>query len=63
MNQCKIGYCIMSEVKKKEEIEAMLEKAIAAVDNPKFHAQTYEEGVRAALEWVLGEISDDEAIL
>lgn len=53
----------MSEVKKKEEIEAMLEKAIAAVDNPKFHAQTYEEGVRAALEWVLGEISDDEAIL
>ena len=61
----------MPEVKKKEEIEAMLEKAIAAIDNPKFHAQTYEEGVRAALEWVLGEIlecvlgeiSDNEPIL
>ena len=37
----------------KEEIEAMNGEAADAVENPKFQGMTYEEGVLAALDWVL----------
>ena len=53
----------MTTMKNRTEVEALLVKAIDACDDPKFHAQTYEEGVRVALEWVLGEVDDSEPII
>ena len=46
-----------------EEIEEFIEKVREAVDNPKCSGMTYEEGVLAALEWVLGEVPEDEPII
>lgn len=40
-------------MKTKEEIEAMIDEAELAVLSPKFRNMTYEEGVQAALDWVL----------
>jgi len=42
-----------------QEIEAMEAVADDEASNPKLGGMTYEEGVRAALEWVLDESSDD----
>lgn len=46
-------------------IEALRDKASDEVMNPTQNRRgmTYEEGVRAALEWVLGETEEDEGPL
>jgi len=38
----------------KEEVEDMARETAKAADDPKAHAMTYEEGLRDALDWVLG---------
>ena len=45
-------------MKSEKEIEEMADKAAEATDKPKFFGQTYEEGVRNALEWVLGQCDE-----
>ncbi len=40
------------------EIEAMAEKAADAAYNPTLHGMTYEQGVRDAIDWVLGNTDD-----
>jgi len=47
-------------VKTEKEIQEMCDLAADAVYSPRFHGQSYEEGVRSALEWVLGEMENDE---
>jgi hypothetical protein len=42
-------------MRSKQEIEKMENVAAEEADNPKLHGMTYEDGVRAALEWVLDE--------
>jgi len=44
------------------EIEDMRERAKDAMETPKYHGMTYEEGVLAALEWVLGETDGDSVL-
>lgn len=49
----------MAQMKAKDEIE----NALLRVDSgarSKYPGMTYEQGVEEALQWVLGEISDDE---
>jgi len=46
-------------MKTSEEIEAVLLK-LPAGSETKYASMTYEEGIYEALEWVLGEIDDDE---
>ena len=36
------------------EIEVKAREVAIAADDPKAHAMTYEEGLRDALDWVLG---------
>lgn len=50
-------------MKTKQQIEEMLSRAEVCAEEPKAFGMTYEEGIKAALEWVLGEIPDDEDIL
>ena len=45
-------------MKSEKEIEEMADKAAVVTPNPKFHGMPYEEGVRAALEWVLGQCDE-----
>lgn len=45
-------------MRSKQEIEKMEEVASDEANDPKLGGMTYEDGVRAALEWVLGESSD-----
>ena len=40
-------------MKEIDEIEEMSEKAAEEKSNPKLHGMTYEDGVDAALNWVL----------
>ncbi len=40
-------------MKTQTEIEKMADKAADAASNPKFFGMTYEDGVLAALDWVL----------
>jgi len=40
-------------MRSEKEIQDMADKA-ADVEGTKFHAMTYEQGIGAALEWVLG---------
>ena len=47
-------------MKTEKEIQEMCDKAADAAMSPRFFGQSYEEGVRSALEWVLGEVEDDE---
>lgn len=49
-------------MKDQNEIEKMCEKAARECDRPTAprHGMTYEEGVRAALDWVLENMDDDE---
>ena len=44
----------------KQEIEMQLDEAIAQVaeDSTLYPAMTYEQGVEAALRWILGETED-----
>ena len=51
----------MSDFRDEEEVEKMLDKACEARDKPRFFGMSYEEGVVAALEWVLGN-SDDSPL-
>jgi len=49
------------EMRTADEIQAMADKAGTVMEDPnarKCHGQTYEEGVRAALEWVLNPKED-----
>jgi hypothetical protein len=41
-----------------EEIESVLEKI--DTHNTKYPAMSYEQGIEFALQWVLGEIADEE---
>ena len=50
-------------MKSKAEIDAMLVKAEHAKEHPLYSSRTYEEGVYYALQWMLGEIADNEDIL
>jgi hypothetical protein len=49
-------------MKPEKEIEKMLDTAEDEKNNPtaRRNGMTYEEGVQAALEWVLGRVDDDE---
>ena len=49
-------------MKTQQEIENMIDDAADACDNPKMSGMTYEEGVRYALEWVMGDVDDDELL-
>ncbi len=45
----------MSETMRSEwEVVEKAREATEAADDPKAHAMTYEEGLRDALDWVLG---------
>lgn len=50
-------------MKTEQEIEEMCNVATDAVGSLKYPGMTYEEGVQAALDWVLGRFPDDEPIL
>lgn len=40
--------------KTEKEIEAQIDKATEAIENGgKYHGMSYEDGIKAALEWVL----------
>ena len=41
-------------MRNEREIEEKAQQAAKAADDPKAHAMTYEEGLRDALDWVLG---------
>ena len=47
-------------MRSERETKEMEEVAADKASNPKLGGMTYEDGVRAALEWVLDESSDDE---
>jgi len=49
----------MAQMKAKDEIEKALLRVDAAARS-KFPGMTYEQGVEEALQWAIGEISDDE---
>jgi len=52
---------IRNKMKTKAEIQDMADRA---ADAPaKFSGMSYEEGVRIALDWVLGNLDDDETPL
>lgn len=42
----------------KAAIEEALERATTMADKPQAFSQTYEEGVKDALDWVLGNVDD-----
>ena len=46
-------------MKTKAEIQDMADKAVEAVSDPLFNGLTYEEGVRIALDWVLGNLGEE----
>lgn len=50
-------------MKTEDEIQEMADKATDASRHPKFTAMTYEQGVAAALDWVLGNMEGDETPL
>lgn len=45
-----------------KEIKEMADRATAAADDPTHGSMTYEEGLRDALAWVLGEIEDGKEL-
>jgi hypothetical protein len=47
-------------MKSKIDIHEFLSKMEEAQENPKIPEQTYEDGVVAALQWVLEELEDEE---
>lgn len=49
-------------MKTEKQINEMLNTATDAADEPKLHGMTYEEGVRNALEWVLGNMGDESPL-
>lgn len=50
-------------MKTEEEIQEMCDKAADAAREPsKFRGMTYEEGVREALDWVLGNSEEDSPL-
>lgn len=49
-------------MKTEQQIQEMADKATDAIQNPRFSGMTYEQGVEAALSWVLG-FMDDESPL
>jgi len=48
-------------MKTEDEVQEMADKAAAA--QPKYHGMTYEEGVRAALDWVLENMDEGDTPL
>ena len=44
----------MKTIRSEREIENKAQEAAVAADDPKAYAMTYEEGLRDALDWVLG---------
>lgn len=48
-------------MKDESEIQAMCDKAAdAAMEGSKYPGMSYEEGIREALDWVLGNIPDED---
>lgn len=45
-------------MKTEDEIQEMADKATEAAQEPKFVGMSYEDGVRTALDWVLGKVED-----
>lgn len=50
-------------MKSETEIQEMADKAADAARNPQFFGMSYEQGVQAALDWVLGNMADNETPL
>ena len=47
-------------VRTKEEIDEVMNLSFEQIEHgTKWHGMTYEEGVRAAIEWILGETDDN----
>lgn len=47
-------------MKEEDEVQEMRDRAATKINKPGKHlAGTYEEGLRDALEWVLGDIEED----
>ena len=45
-------------MKTKDEIDNALRNV--DTDNPKYFGMSYEQGIEEALQWVLGEVTDDD---
>ena len=44
----------------RKEVDAQLDKAQESIETGRgYHGMSYEEGVRAALEWVMGDVDDE----
>ena len=56
-----MGWClILINMKTRKEVDEQIDKAQQAIESGEgYHGMSYEEGVKAALEWVMGDIDEE----